>query len=248
MRAFKEHAITRAVRTAISRNICYMLGRPVLTQDQLNQYVPQLSATDIIWAPLFDSANYSGTNGQLNLNFFSTQIGQGTTTAPSATGSKTIADTNLQAGGQLTAGNAFYNTGVEIQFSPGENPEAAPGTANGNFVNDTYVFSKNGTLTYTIGSNRTFLQDGPLGLFPPATRLAVATALAGLTVTATANDVVSSSYAAMSGEVYTIVPIYLTANLGFQVVATWQAAQALPSTNNARMFVRLRGYLNRNAQ
>lgn len=226
-----------------------MLGRPVLTQAALNQYVPQLTAQDIIWGPLYDSANYVGTTGHLNLNFFSTQIGQGTTTAPSATGGKTFQDTNMQSGGQLTAGNAFYHTGQEIQFFPGENPEAVSGTSvGGNFVNDTYVFSKNGLLTYTIGSNRQYLVDGPLGLFPPSTRLAVATAIAAFTVTATTLNILSSSYGVMSGEVYSIVPIYLTANLGFQQVLSWAAAQALPSTNNARIFLRMRGYLNRNAQ
>jgi hypothetical protein len=225
-----------------------MLGRPVLTVSQLNQYVPQLTAQDIIWGPLYDSGNYIGTTGQLSLQFFSVPQGQGTTTVPSASGAKTIADTNLQSAGQLTAGNAFYMTGQEILFFPGENPEVAPGTTNGNFINDTYVFAKNGTLTLTVGSNRIYLQDGPLGLFPPATRLAVATALASATTTATANDIIVSSYGVMSGETYTIVPIYLTANLAFNEIMTWQAAQALPSTNNARVFSRLRGYLNRNAQ
>lgn len=226
-----------------------MLGRPVLTLAQLQNYVPQLAAQDIIWAPLYDSNNYIGTAGQLSLQYFAVPQGQGTTTAPGAgAGSKSIADTNLQSAGQLTLGNAFYMTGQEIQFFPGENPEAAAGSSNGNFLNDTYVFSKNGTLTLTIGSNRIYLQDGPLGLFPPATRLAVATAVAGLTNTAATNDIVSSTYAVMAGETYSVVPIYLQANLGFQEILSWPAAQALPSTNTARVFLRMRGYLNRNAQ
>lgn len=222
-----------------------MLGRPVLTQSQLNLFVPQLTAQDIIWAPLYDSANYIGTTGQLSLNFFSTPSGQGTTTVPGASGTKTIGDTNLQSAAQLTAGNAFYMTGQEIQFFPGENPEVLQAlTLVGNFVNDTYVFSKNGTLTLTVGSNRIYLQDGPLGLFPPATRLAVATAVA----TTNATNSLIADYAVMSGEVYTIIPIYLTANLQFNETMNWQAQQALPSTNNARIFARMRGYLNRNAQ
>jgi hypothetical protein len=225
-----------------------MLGRPVLTLAQLQNYVPQLAAQDIIWAPLYDSNNYIGTSGQLSLQYFSVPQGQGTTTAPSASGNKSIADTNLQSAGQLTLGNAFYMTGQEIQFFPVTNPEGAPGTQNGNFLNDTYVFSKNGTLTLTVGSNRIYLQDGPLGLFPPATRLAVASAITGLTNTAATNDLVSSTYAVMAGETYSVVPIYLQANLGFQEILSWQAAQALPSAMNARVFLRMRGYLNRNAQ
>ena len=225
-----------------------MLGRPVLSQAQLAQFVTQLSTQDIIWNPLYDSQNYIGTLGQLSLNFFSTQQGQGTTTAPGATGTKTIADTNMQAGGQLTAGNAFYMTGQELLFYPGANPELAIAATTGNFVNDTYVFSKNGTLTLTIGSNRIYLQDGPLGMFPPATRLAVAFALGTYATTATSTNIATSSYGVLSGEVYTIVPLYLTANWGFQEIASWPAVPALPSAANARVFARLRGYLNRNAQ
>jgi hypothetical protein len=222
-----------------------MLGRPILSRDQLNAHVTQLSQQDIIWNPLYDSATYIGTSGQTALSFFTVPQGQGTTSAPSATGGKTLQDTNMTAAGQLTKGNAFYMTGQELLFFPGVNPESAPGTQINNFINDTYTVSKNGILTLTIGSNRTYLQDGPLGMFPPATRLAVASALAGWAVT---NSLVETGYAVLSGEVYTIVPLYIEATLGFQENLTWAASQALPSATNARIFSRLRGYLNRNAQ
>jgi hypothetical protein len=225
-----------------------MQGRPILTTDQLNNHVTQLATQDIIWGPLYDSANYTGTNGQTSLSFFSVPQGQGTTTAPSATGAKTISDTNMTAAGQLTKGNAFYMTGQEILFFPGESPEVLPATILSNFINDTYIFSKNGILTLTIGSNRQYLVDGPMGMFPPATRLAVAAAVGVVTNTATSVDLFEVAYGVMSGEVYTVVPIYIEATLGFQELITWQAAQALPSANNARVFSRLRGYLNRNAQ
>jgi hypothetical protein len=225
-----------------------MQGRPILTSDQLSAHVTQLATQDIIWAPLYDSANYIGTNGQTSISLFSVPQGQGTTTAPSATGGKTIADTNLISAGQLTKGNAFYMTGQELLFYPGENPETLPASTLNNFINDTYVFSKNGVLTLTIGSNRQYIQDGPLGMFPPATRLAVAAAAATVNNTATSVDLFEVVYGVLSGEVYTIVPLYLEANLGFQETLSWQAAQALPSANNARVFSRLRGYLNRNAQ
>lgn len=224
-----------------------MYGRPVLTQAQLQAYVPQLSTQDIIWNPLYDSNTYSGSAGQLQLTYYALPQGQGTTTAPGATGAKTIADTNLQSASQLTLGNAFYMTGQEILFYPGENPEGNQAVAAvNNFLNDTYVFSKNGTLTLTVGSNRIYLQDGPLAMFPPATRIAMAAALAGWATTAFSG--VEISYGVMAGEVYSIVPIYLQANLQFNETLTWQAAQALPSANNARVFLRMRGYLNRNAQ
>ena len=224
-----------------------MLGRPVLTKQQLDTHLTQVgSIQDVIWAPLFDSAFYI-TAGQLSLSFFSAPQGQGTTSAPGASGVKTIADTNMTAAGQLTKGNAFYMTGQELQFYPGLNPAQAPVavTLIGGFINDTYVAGKSGTLTLTIGSNRTYIQDGPLMNFPPVTRLAVATALAGDAVT---NSTTEVTYAAWSGEPYSITPVYLEATLGFQEVITWPALQALPSGNQGRLFSRLRGYLVRNAQ
>lgn len=95
-----------------------MLGRPILTTDQLQGHVTQLSQQDIIWNPLYDDGKYTGTNGQTSLSFFQSPQGQGTTLAPSATGTKNIYDTNLTGAGQLTKGNAFYMTGQELLFFP----------------------------------------------------------------------------------------------------------------------------------
>ena len=227
-----------------------MLGRPVLTNTQLQNHITQVGTiSDVIWAPLYDSVAYPSA-GSTQLNFFALPIGQGTTTAPGASGTKTINDTNMNAAGQLTMGNDFYMTGQELVFFPGENPAAAAGaTTFGNFINDTFAFSKAGTLTLQIGSNRQYIQDGPLGQFPPVTRLVVATALAdgGITSTATTN-VQEVTYAALGGQPYTITPVYITATLGFQESLTWAAAVAMPSGNIARVFSRLDGYLIRNAQ
>ena len=229
--------------------LCSMNGRPILTTTQLQNHITQVGAiSDVIWAPLYDSNTYVGTTGHTTLNFFALPIGQGASSAPGNAGAtKGLADTNMTAAGQLTMGNDFYMTGQEIVFYPGENPGGTPAsTTVGNFVNDTYVFSKSGVLTLQIGSNRQYIQDGPMGMFPPITRLAVATALSGgETVTTTINEI---TYAVMSGSPYTITPVYITATLGFQEQLTWPAAVVLPSGTNARVFARLDGYLIRNAQ
>lgn len=222
-----------------------MNGRPILTTQQLQNHLTQVGAiSDVIWAPLYDSNSYPSA-GTLQLNFFSLPIGQGTTSAPGASGTKTLADTNMTAAGQLTMGNDFYMTGQEVLFFPGENPAAA-GTTEGFFINDTWVFSKSGVLTLSIGSNRNYIQDGPLGQFPPITRLAVATAVAGTgSATTTINEI---TYAVMAGQPYSITPVYITATLGFQETMTWPAVVATVSPNAARVFSRLDGYLIRNAQ
>lgn len=227
-----------------------MNGRPILTTAQLQNHLTQVGAiSDVIWAPLYDANTYVGTTGHLQLNFFALPLGQGTTSAPAASGTKTLADTNMNAAGQLTMGNDFYMTGQEIVFYPGENPGVTESfTGIGGFINDTYAFSKSGVLTLQIGSNRQYIQDGPMAMFPPITRLAVATALAGGEPGTGTQNLSEVTYAAMSGQPYSITPVYITATLGFQEILTWPAAVVLPSGLNARIFSRLDGYLIRNAQ
>jgi hypothetical protein len=224
-----------------------MNGRPILTTTQLQNHLTQVGAiSDVIWAPLYDANSYPSA-GTLQLNFFALPIGQGTTSAPGATGTKTLADTNMTAAGQLTMGNDFYMTGQEVLFFPGENPGVQEaGTQVGFFINDTYVFSKSGVLTLAIGSNRNYIQDGPLGQFPPITRLAVSSAISGSgAATTTISEV---TYAVLAGTPYSITPVYITATLGFQETMTWPALVATLSPNAARVFARLDGYLIRNAQ
>lgn len=221
------------------------LGRPILTVDELNAHVTQLATQDVIYAPLYDSASW-GTAGQTQLTFFTAPVGQGTTTAPGASGTKTLADTNLNSAGQLTKGNEFYMTGQEFMFFPGSLPEQDITAAGINgFLNDTYVASKSGFVTLQVGSNRSYIQDGPLGIFPPNARLYVAAAIGG-TDTAATNAILTQTYAAMSGEPYEITPVYIEATLGFQETIQWPAAVTLATT--ARIFSRMRGYLVRNAQ
>ena len=226
-----------------------MQGRQILTQAQLQAHVTQLSNQDIIWAPLYDANTYVGTTGHLALTFFLAPVGNGATSAPNAAGPKTIADTNMTAQGQLTQGNDFFMVGQEIVFYPGDVPgvlEAA--SAVGNFINDTYTFSKAGTLTLAIGSNRQYIVDGPMAMFPPLTRLSVASALAGGEPGTGTQNLSEVTYAAMGGSPYNITPIYITATLGFQETLSWPALVPLPSGNNARVFSRLDGWLIRNSQ
>lgn len=222
------------------------LGRPILTQGDLDQHRTALSTQDIIYAPIFDSAAYPSA-GTTQIVFFTSPIGQGTTTAPGATGSKTLADTNMTAAGQLTKGNEFFMIGQELMLFPGESPEVnlgAGATVNG-FVNDTWVVGKSGFLTLQIGSNRNYIQDGPCMIFPPAARLAVASGIGG-TSTAGTQSVLTTNYAAWTGEPYAITPVYIEATQGFQESVLWPTAVTAQAT--ARLFSRLRGYLIRNAQ
>lgn len=223
--------------------------RAILTAEQMAQHQSALSQLDVIWDPLYDFAAYPSA-GVLQISFFSTPIGQGTTTAPGATGAKTEADTNMDSAGQLGKGNRFYTTGIEMPFFPSNLP-AAGGleiTAVGSFVNTMYNVGKSGYVTLKVGSGREYLKQGPLMLFPPSTRLAVSAAVAAAGNTAIATNVGEITYAVWSGEVFTIVPILLDANQVFTFNANWPAVVAAAGPGAHRLGSRLRGYKIRNAQ
>lgn len=223
------------------------LGRPILTADELNAHRTTVgNVQDVVYAPLYDSASYAAA-GQLALNFFATPVGQGTTTAPGATGNKTLADTNMQQAGILAKGNEFYMTGQEFLFFPGLDigRGVIAFALTGDYANDTIDVGKSGFVTLQVGSNRQYIQDGPLMLFPPTARLAVAAAI-GYTNTAGTQSTSEIDYATWAGEPYAITPIYLEATQGFQETIQWPALVTISAT--ARLFSRLRGYLIRNAQ
>ncbi len=224
--------------------------RPILTREQLMQHQSYLSDMDVIWDPLYDFQTYTATTGHTTLSFFSAPVGQGTTSAPGATGSKTLADTNMETANQLGKGNQFYMTGLEVLFYPGIDPgRAALAAADvGEFVDDVYTIGKSGVLTFQVGSGRVYIQQGPLMLFPPSSRLAVQSAICVTQADTATSGFAEVNYATFSGEVYTIVPLLLDANQVWACNLSWPAAQVLPSAANARLGVRLRGYRIRNAQ
>ena len=224
------------------------VGLDNLTRADLASHRVTVPGTqDAIYAPLYDSASYLAA-GQLSLTFFSLPIGQGTTSAPGATGGKTEADTNLTNAGLLPKGNRFYATGLEFQFYPGSNPGrgAAADTSAGFNWNDVYAVAKSGWARFRI-QNRDYVVDGPLINFPPVTRLAGAASITS-TLTAGAATMAQIDYAAFAGMPYNIVPVFIEANQAFTVQVFWPALVALPSTVAARIFCRLRGRLIRDAQ
>jgi len=233
-------------------------GRPILTQQDLQNHQVGTGGQDIIWSPLYDSNAWPSAGvGSGGLLFFSAQKGQGTTSAPAGgTGAKTIFDTNLTLGGQLGMGNDFYTIGVEMPVYPGvTNSTSTPfglypgigGQAPANtgfFVNDLWNILCQGYVTFAVGTDRNFVQDGPLMNFPPTVGLDIACALAEIGPSSTSTGVGNAIvYGRGSGEPYTIVPVYLKATQQFTYVVTTAAAIALPSSIAARIQARLRGYL-----
>lgn len=223
-------------------------GLPGLSRSDLAAHrVTVPGQQDEIYSPLYDSATYAAA-GQQQLTFFALPIGQGTTSAPGATGTKTEADTNLTNAGLLPKGNRFYCTGIEFQFYPGNNPGAGASADSilGRNWNDVYAVMKSGWIRFRI-QNRDYILDGPLMNFPPVCRLAGAFSVTS-TLTAGASTAGEIDYATAAGMPYNLVPVYIESNQAFTVQVNWPAVVALPSTTAGRIFCRLRGRLIRDAQ
>lgn len=225
-----------------------MAGLKRINRQNLAQHrVTVPGVQDEIYGPLYDFVQYAAA-GQTELNFFSVPKGQGATTAPGASGTKTLADTNLTNAGLLPRDNAFYCTGIEVVLFPGINPgRGAIADANvGQFWDDVWAIGKSGVLTLTVGS-RVYVQDGPLMNFPTIQGLG-GVAAAATNTTAAATLASTIEYARFVGQPYTIVPLFIQPNQNFGVTMNWPAVVATVSTQAARIGVRLRGRFIRNAQ
>lgn len=197
---------------------------------------------------LYDSATYVAA-GQNQLQFFQIPLGQGTTTAPGATGAKTRNDTNMQSAGQLPQPQHFLVESIEIIVHPGVNigVEAAATPTEPNFSNDMYSIAKSGDLDFFIGS-KSYLIEAPLGRFPPKTKLD-GYAATHFAQAAAADQHLSIDYAAWVGRPYYLdPPVLLVPNQNFNISLNWGGLVALPSGQDARVFIALDGLLYRQSQ
>jgi hypothetical protein len=237
--------------------MCNYGGRPVLQASQLQAHSVGTGDTDVVWWPLYDSIAYPSA-GQGAFSFYSNPIGQGTSSSPGAGAvPKTIFDTNLTIGNQLTSGNEFFMIGSESNLLPGVSNAnlpltLLPGRANvpttiGLFANDVWSVGQGGIKTLTVGTDRKYFQDGPLAVFPPSQRLCGFSALANETSTTGAGAGSEVTYASWSGELYTMIPVYIQANQNWTCVVNFAAVIPTPSTQIARLIDRMRGYLIRQA-
>jgi hypothetical protein len=149
--------------------------------------------------------------------------------------------------------------GSESNFMPGVSNAALPltvlpGRSNlpttvGIFANDIWSVGQGGIKTMTVGTDRKYFQDGPLAVFPPSQRLAGFAALSSQQASTTAGAGAGSEidYATWSGELYTMIPVYIQANQNFTMVVSFAAIIPTPSGQIGRLIDRMRGYLIRQA-
>ena len=198
--------------------------------------VNRAGQNEAISQPLYDYQAYAAA-GQTSLNFF--QIPQGQS-------SKTLADTNMEAAGQLPNPKRFLIQAMEIAFFSGVTPGTFGAQAAAGYINDVNAVYKSGHVQLFIGS-KPYLDEAPLGVFAQSWGLAGFSALADSS-TAGADQQSMVQYGRTVGRLYEITPIFIPSNQNFKVQITWPTAVALPSTVAGRIGIRLLGTLYRNSQ
>lgn len=185
---------------------------------------------------LYDFQTYAAA-GQTQLQFFQTPQGQD---------GKSVADTNMLSAGQLPQPVHFLVQSIELMFFPGTLPgTTAAAAAAPSFGNDVFTVLKSGSLRFFIGS-KAYLEEAPLGRFPPKTRMESESGLSG---TFAAGTFIASDYAAFAGRPYFMTPpVLLVPNQNFSVTLNWPAVVALPSTVAGRIGCILDGILYRQSQ
>ena len=202
--------------------------------------------------------NYSFNRaGSINSNFqslydFQAYPAAGTTQLlffqiPKGQGGKTYFDTNIEVAGSLPQPKRHLTKGISVVFFPGSpvNATGAIGTSGLNWQ-DTWTVMKSGWLEFFIGSTP-YIDEAPIGRFPPSFRLAGQAAMADAT---TAGAALHSQidYATFAGAAYPFTPVMLEPNQNFNVSLNWPTAVALPSTVAGRIGIILDGDLYRLAQ
>jgi len=211
---------------------------PNLTE--LEKYgVNRVNQYEAIRQSLYDFQAYA-TAGTTQLQFFQVPKGQS---------GKTVADTNMTIAGMLPQPQYFLVETIEIYFYPGVEPgvEAAAAPTEPEFSNDMYALAKSGSLNYFIGS-KTYLEEAPIGRFPPKTKQEGYAALHFAQAVA-ADQQMHIDYSAWCGRPYYINPqTMIPPNQNFNVSLNWPAAVATPSGTNGRIGIVLDGILYRQSQ
>lgn len=213
--------------------------QPIPGLDQLQAYnVNRAGQIEGIAASLYDFQTYANAGTTTQYTFFQVPVGQS---------SKTLADTNMEAAGSLPSPKSFLVLGIEIRFYPGLSPSVIGAASANDFSNDAYAFSKAGYLNFFIGS-KSYLTEAPMGRFPADTGLSGWAGLAD-TTTAGAGQARKVSYAQMAGKPYDMnPPVLLVPTQNFNVTLNFPSTAALPSGQDARVGVVLKGIMYRNSQ
>jgi hypothetical protein len=160
---------------------------------------------------LYDRVAYP-TGGQTNLDFF--QVPQG--------GAKTLADTNMEAAGQMPAPKSFFLTDIQVFFLSGFAPSAVLGVATN--INDAVIFYEGKAWAELFIGSTYYVQQAPIGRFPPRNGL---NGFASIPAT----DMVA--YATYGGAPYKVEPqILIPPNQNFRFSLKWPAALGITTASS----------------
>ena len=210
---------------------------------------------------LYDFQIY-GFAGATQFTFFALPQGQGLSSHTANAGNtKGLWDTNMETAGSLPNPKAYLAESIEIIVEPGSVATASTFTAqvvfsfvavptnqvpiSGGALNDKNLLRQVGELKFFIGS-KAYLDEAPLGRFPPKTRYDMDVAVAS-------NSATTGSLAAAQGNwdgrpYYLNPPVFLAPTQNFAVTLNFPVAIALPSGFNARVGIVLDGFLYRQSQ
>jgi hypothetical protein len=204
------------------------------------------------------------TAGQTSLLFFQTNLGQGagvtgtTSTGATAGSAKFLSDTNLELPAQLPRFKNYLAESLEVRIEPGSVStantftvqnlglfHATSVTAASGTVNDLWTLQQTGWLEFFIGS-KLYLQEGPLGRFPPKCRFELDGGVASNSAT---TGVYTALIGRAGGRPYYLQPrVVLTDSQNFKISLNWPVAVATPSGFNARIGVYMDGFMYRASQ
>ena len=220
-------------------------ARGVPDRSDLRKYSVNREGWEVVSQTLYDFQAYAAA-GQTQLTFFQVPVGQG---------GKTLSDTNMKLAGQLPANQEFLVSSIEIYFYStvpavaADNPAAFGAGAIADNINDVWTVGRTGNLSLEIGA-KPYLQEAPLGRFPPKTYMHVEAALSDAT-TAAADLQSRIAFAHWAGRPYFLEPekLRLISTQNFAITLNWpEGIQALPSGNPGRIGVVLDGVLFRKSQ
>ena len=193
--------------------------------------VNRAGEVEAIWQPLYHYQDVAATALPSQLTFFQNPVGSN---------GLTLDDTNVESAGQMPAPKEMLVTSIQVALLPDAAPDG--GAVNAEQWNDVYTLSRNGSLSFFIGS-KTYLNEAPLGRFPTQNRLGGVADNGGQTL--------STGYSVMTGRVYEITPVRLISNQNFNVTINFNnlaTNPALPLLGGFRIGVILGGFLYRLSQ
>lgn len=226
-------------------------GAPLVANmnDIQNFATTQWDNWEFLTNSLYDSAAYPAA-GLLSQAFFQVPVGSGTGFGG---GAKSLSDTNMTLNGQLSQGQMFVITSLELEFQPTTPTVAAgmPAVFGAQLVatqiNDAYIFWRSGNFVLRILA-KDYSQEAPLMKFPSQSDFSLQAALADVT-TAGASFQSRIGFASAYGAPYILSPnnLLIPESTNFKATLAWPEGLQ-PITNPARVFVRLGGMLARQVQ